>query len=174
MTIPRLLSHLYNAACILLLAVIGLGAAAMLSSCAPRTSLFADTAQAGPSASVGVLQSDVLVINGEAIHLADAVTPQPSPDARCAAEALAARQAALELKGLASGIKTVTVTRTGTRDGVGRPYAHVLLDGVDPAHDLIVNGLAVTADGKPFDWCGPISASFPRVAHIASLSFSGT
>jgi len=174
MTLSRLISHLYSAACVLLLVLIGLGAVPLLSGCAPHTSLFADTVQAGPSASIGVLQSDVLVINGEAVHLADAVTPQPSPDARCAAEALAARQAALQLKSLVSGIKTVAVTRTGTRDGANRPYAHVLLDGVDPAHDLIVNGLAVTPDNKPFDWCGPISASFPRVAHIASLSFSGT
>jgi endonuclease YncB( thermonuclease family) len=120
-----------------------------------------------------VLQSDVLVIDGQAVHMADAVTPQASPDARCAAEALAARQAALRLKSLASGVRTVTVTPTGAHDSANRPYAHVLLDGEDPAHDLIADGLAVAPGGKPFDWCGPISADFPRAAHIADLSFSG-
>jgi endonuclease YncB( thermonuclease family) len=173
MTPARLLSHLYSLACVLLLALIGLGALPLLSGCAPRAPLFADASPAGPSASVAVLQSDVLVIDGEAVHLADAVTPQPSPDARCAAEALAARQAALRLKALASGVRTVNVSPTGARDGANRRYAHVLLDGEDPAHNLIVDGLAVAPGGKPFDWCGPISASFPRAAHIADLSFSG-
>jgi endonuclease YncB( thermonuclease family) len=137
--------------------------------------LFAEAAAAaGPSTSVAVLQSDVLVINGQAVHLADAVTPQPSPNARCAAEALAARQAVLRLKTLASGVKTVTVTPTGVRDSANRPFAHILLDGEDPAHDLIIDGLAVAPGDKAFDWCGPISASFPRGAHIADLSFSGS
>jgi endonuclease YncB( thermonuclease family) len=173
MNASRILSHLYALACVLLLALIGMGSLPLLSGCAPRASLFAEVAPAGPSARVAVLQSDVLVINDEAVHLADAVTPQPSPEARCAAEALAARQAAIYLRNLAHGVKTVTVTPTGAHDGANRPYAHVLLDGEDPAHDLIADGLAVAPGGKPFDWCGPISASFPRVAHIADLSFSG-
>jgi hypothetical protein len=173
MNFSRALSHLYSASCVLLLALIGWGSLTLMSGCAPRTPLFAEAAPAGPSASVAVLQSDVLVIDGQAVHLVDAVTPQPSPDARCAAEALAARQTALRLKSLASGVKSATVTPTGVHDGANRPYAHVLLDGMDPAHDLIVNGLAVASGEKPFDWCGPISASFPRGAHIANLSFSG-
>lgn len=173
MTVSRLLHHLYSLACVLFLVLIGLGALPLLSGCAPRASLFAEAAPGGPSANVAVLQSDVLVINGESIHLADAVTPQASPDARCAAEALAARQAALRLKTLASGVRTASVTLTGVRDSANRPYAHVLLDGEDPAHDLIADGLAVVPGGQPFNWCGPISASFPRAAHIADLSFSG-
>jgi endonuclease YncB( thermonuclease family) len=174
MTVARMLSLAHSVASILLLVVIGLSALPLMSGCSRQQALFVQAAPVEPTASVGVLQSDVLVINGEAVHLADAVTPQPSPDARCAAEALAARQAALQLKTLVSGVKTVTVTRTGAQDSANRPYAHVLLDGVDPAHDLIVAGLAVTPDARPFDWCGPISASFPRAAHIAALSVSGT
>ena len=173
MTPARLFSHLYSLACLLLLVLIGVGSAPMLSGCAPRPSLFAEAAATAPAASVAVLQSDVLVIDGEAVHLADAVTPQPSPDARCAAEALAARQAALRLKTLARGVRTVSFTATGARDSANRRYGHVLLDGEDPAHDLIEDGLAVAPGGKPFDWCGPISASFPRGAHSADLSFSG-
>jgi endonuclease YncB( thermonuclease family) len=158
----------------LLSALVLVSALVLMSACARRATLFAEAAPVGASATVSVLQSDVLVINGATVHLADAVTPQPSPDARCAAEALAARQAALRLKSLASGVKTVSVTPTGLRDESDRPYAHVLLDGEDPAHDLIADGLAVAPGAKPFDWCGPISAGFPRAAHIADLSFSGT
>jgi endonuclease YncB( thermonuclease family) len=150
-----------------------LTAVILLSGCAPRAPLFSEARPTGPTATIAVMQSDVLVIDGQAVRLADAVTPLPSPDARCAAEALAARQAALRLKELTSGVRSVQVTPTGARDSDNRPYVHVTLDGEDPAHDLIVDGLAVAPDGKPFDWCGPISASYPRAAHIASLSFSG-
>lgn len=151
-----------------------LSALVLLSACAPHGPLFIETRPGGPPApTIAVLQSDVLVINGEAIRLADAVTPQPSPDACCAAEALAARQAGLRLKELVSGVRTATVTLTGAHDDLNRPYAHVLLDGEDPAHDLIEDGLAVASGDKRFDWCGPISASFPRAQHIANLSFAG-
>jgi endonuclease YncB( thermonuclease family) len=74
---------------------------------------------------------------------------------------------------LLGALLTATVTPTGVRDDMNRPYAHVLLDGEDPAHDLIEDGLAVAAGDKRFDWCAPISASFPRAEHIANLSFSG-
>jgi endonuclease YncB( thermonuclease family) len=151
-----------------------LSALVLMSACAPRGPLFMQAAPEGPPApTIAVLQSDVLIVNGEPVRLADAVTPLPSPDARCAAEALGARQAEHRLKDLVHGVRTATITPTGARDEMNRPYAHVLLDGEDPAHDLIEDGLAVAADGKRFDWCGPISASFPRGEHIANLSFSG-
>jgi endonuclease YncB( thermonuclease family) len=147
----------------------------LLSACAPRTPLFIESAPIGqPAPRVSVLHSDVLVINGQAVHLADAVTPQSAPDARCTAEALASRQATHRLQELIHGVRTATVTPTGARDDLDRPYIHILLDGEDPAHDLIEDGLAVAPGGKPFDWCAPISASFPRAQHIADLSFSGT
>jgi|GEM_PF-1959166 len=174
MTVSRILALPRSRFPALLAALVLLSGLVLLSACAQRAPLFAETAASGPTASVSVLQSDVLVINGEAIRLVDAVTPQPTPDAKCAAEALAARQAALRLKTLTSGVKTVSVTRTGAYDSANRPYAHILLDGEDPAHDLIVDGLAVTPSGHPFDWCSPISTDFPRAAHIADLSFSGT
>jgi len=158
----------------LLSTLVLISALVLVSACARRASLFAEATPDGGSANIAVLQGDVLVINGQAVHLADAVAPQPSPDARCAAEALAARQAALRLKALAIGVKIASVTPTGLHDDSNRPYAHVLLDGEGPAHDLIIDGLAVAPGDKPFDWCGPISANFPRAAHIADLSFSGT
>jgi endonuclease YncB( thermonuclease family) len=147
----------------------------LLSACAPRAPLFIEAAPAGqPASRVSVLHSDVLVINGQAVHLADAVTPQSAPDARCTAEALASRQTAHRLQELVQGVRTATVTPTGGRDDLDRPYVHILLDGEDPAHDLIEDGLAVAPGGKRFDWCAPISTSFPRAQHIANLSLSGT
>jgi len=151
-----------------------LSALVLLTACAPREPLLIQAAPVGaPSPKIAVLQGDVLIINGAAVRLADAVAPQPSPDARCAAEASAARQAALRLKSLASGVQLTSVTPTGARDDANRPYAHVLLDGEDPARALIEDGLAVAPGGKPFDWCGPISTNLPRATHIANLSFAG-
>ncbi|HZZ68491.1 MAG TPA: hypothetical protein VFE18_09990 [Phenylobacterium sp.] len=171
MSFSRLLSHAYTASCVIFLGVILM---LSLTACDRPQGLFADAAPPTPAAQVGVLQSDVLIVNGQAVHLADAVTPQPSPDARCPAEALAARQTALELKTLTSGVRAVTVTPTGAKDSSNRPFAHVLLDGVDPAHELIEDGLAVRPGAGAFNWCGPLSASFPRAEHIAMLSVSGT
>lgn len=172
----RILTLTYNIACSVVLSFILVASLSMLSACAPHSQLFSDHAgpAAAPAPKIAVLQSDVLVVNGQAVRLADAVTPQPSPDARCPAEALAARQAALRLKALASGARAVSVTPTGAKDDDNRPYAHLLLDGEDPAHDLIEEGLAVRPGAGAFNWCGPIAAGFPRAEHIAVLSFSGT
>ena len=145
----------------------------LLSACAQRASLFADTAPAGPSVAVAVLQSDLLSINGQIVRLAVALTPQPSPWARCAAEALAARQTAARLKALASEVSAASVTLTGVLDRDKHPYAHVRLDGYDPAQVLITDGMAVAPGGKPFDWCGPIAAGYPRAASVAYLSYTG-
>jgi len=176
MSFARLLSHLYTAACVGFVGFLMLSALNMLSGCAQRPALFIDGAApaSAPAPKVSVLQSDVLLIDGQAVHLADALTPQPSPDAHCPAEALAARQTALRLKILTSGVRSVALSPTGEKDSYNRPYVHVLLDGADPAHELVEDGLAVRPGRGAFNWCGPISAGFPRAEHIAVLSFSGT
>ena len=46
--------------------------------------------------------------------------------------------------------------------------------GVRRGDFTLTVALAVAPGDKAFDWCGPISASFPRGAHIADLSFSGS
>ena len=122
MSLSRILGHAYDVGCVVVLAVIGLSAVPLLSGCAPRTALFADAAARGaPPPKITVLQSDVLIVDGQTVRLADAVTPLPSPDARCAAEALASRQAALRLKELVSGVTTVSIAPTGARDSFARP-----------------------------------------------------
>ncbi|HEY3951037.1 nuclease [Phenylobacterium sp.] len=175
MPLYRLLSLAYTTGCVVFIGLILLSSLSMLTACAPRSGLFAEGRAPSPAApNVAVLQSDVLVIDGQAVHLADAVTPQPSPDAHCPAEALAARQVALRLKTLVTGVRTAAITPAGGKDSYNRPFAHVLLDGADPAHELVEDGLAVRPGGRAFNWCGPISAGFPRAEHIAVLSFSGT
>jgi hypothetical protein len=145
----------------------------LLSACAQRPSLFADTAPSSPTVAIGVLRGDLLSINGQIVRLADTLTPQPSPWARCAAEALAARQTTARLKALAADVSAASVTLTGALDRDKHPYAHVRLDGYDPAQVLITDGMAVARSGKPFDWCGPIAAGYPRAGSIAYLSYTG-
>jgi endonuclease YncB( thermonuclease family) len=150
--------------------------AALAAACAKPQTLFtaSDTAavQAPPPA-IEVLNADVIVVDGQHVRLVDAVMPQPAPRAHCAAEALAAYQGRLKLKELSQGVQKVTITAAGAADSSGRTPAHVLFDGNDPAQSLIDDGLAVAANGKPMDWCGPLSGSLPQATHIAMLSEMG-
>jgi endonuclease YncB( thermonuclease family) len=147
-----------------------------ISACGQRAALFADSRPepAEPAPRVQVLQGDVMVVDGQHIHLADTTAPQPTPDARCIAEAVAARQARLRLQQLALGVHRVEVSPTGARDHADRAEARVRFDGQDPGQQLIDEGLAVATRGAPFDWCGPVSKALPRGNHIAMLSLSGS
>jgi endonuclease YncB( thermonuclease family) len=147
-----------------------------LGACSPRPSLYADVSVPPERAlaRINVVQADALVVDGKRVHLVDAVTPQPAPDARCPAEALAARQARLRMTALALRVHHVDVQPTGTIDGYNRANAHVLFDGVDPALVLISEGLAVAPQKQAFDWCGPLSDAFPRAQHLAMLSLAGS
>jgi hypothetical protein len=154
-------------------AAIAMVGAVMLSACSQPRSLFVDE-PAFPHAQINVVQADALVIDGRRVHLVDAVTPQPAPDASCAAEALAARQARLRMTALAQSARHVEVRPTGTLDGYNRVNAHVSFDGLDPAEVLIDEGLAVAPDKQSFSWCGPLSGSFPQAQHLAMLSLAGS
>lgn len=162
------MSHIIRST-IIILGVLALGA------CSRPHSLFTDE-QVGPTgvvSQVSVVQADALIVDGRRVHLVDAVTPQPAPDAGCPAEALAARQARLRMTDLAARTRHVDVQTTGTLDGYNRANAHVSFDGQDPAAVLIDEGLAVTPDNKSFNWCGPLSA-FPQARHLAMLSLTGS
>ncbi len=94
-----------------------------MSACSQPHSLFTDE-QVGPTgvaSQVSVVQADALIVDGKRVHLVDAVTPQPAPDAGCPAEALAARQARLRMTDLAARTRHVDVQTTGTLDGYNRP-----------------------------------------------------
>jgi endonuclease YncB( thermonuclease family) len=147
-----------------------------LAACSQPHSLYADgpAPSAEPTSQISVVQADALIVDGRRVHLVDAVTPQPAPDARCAAEALASRQARLRMSALAAQVRHVEVKLTGTLDGYNRANAHLTFDGVDPAQVLIDEGLAVAPQQQAFSWCGPLSESFPQASRVAMLSLTGS
>jgi endonuclease YncB( thermonuclease family) len=154
-----------------LVAIIG---ALWLAACSQPHSLFVDEPAGAATATtqISVVQGDALVVDGRRVHLVDAVTPQPAPDASCAAEAAAARQARLRMTELAARVHHVDVQTTGTVDGYNRANAHVRFDGIDPAQVLINEGLAVSPQGQTFSWCGPLSDAQGR--RLAMLSLTGS
>ena len=149
-----------------------------LTACAPRHSLYFDAAghEGGVAAAsqVRVVQADALVVDGRRVHIVDAITPQPAPDAGCPAEALAARQARLRLTALAAEARHVDVHIVPGLDKYNRANAHVSFDGQDPASVLIDEGLAVAPTQQSFSWCGPLSGGYPRAQHLAMLSLAGS
>lgn len=157
----------------------GLSLTVLLAACSPPAStLFTHDAPAASAATalphIEVLAGDVLVIDGLHVRLANAVAPQAAPHARCAAEALGARQARLRIQALAQGAQRVVVTPNGRVDDHDRTLAAVYLDGVDPAQVLIAEGLAVAPDAEAFDWCAPMSDTLQRGRRIALLSMAGS
>jgi endonuclease YncB( thermonuclease family) len=149
-----------------------------LSACSrpASSSLFTETSSAGvsgPIPQIVVLHGDVLVVDGRDLRLADVSAPQAAPDAHCAAEAIASRQAQLRLEDLTRRVRSVVVTPTGGLDDHGRTLARVELDGLDPAKTLIDEGLAVAPQPGGFDWCSAVDATQPAAQRIAMLSFNG-
>jgi hypothetical protein len=118
---------------------------------------------------VRVLNTDVLVVDGRHIRLADAAAPQPIPDARCWAEALAAKQATLVTRELVRSATQIRVLPTGRKDEYNREIAHVLLDNQDLGHTLHDAGLVAEAAPGRFNWCGPISKGGEGAPDLKSL-----
>jgi endonuclease YncB( thermonuclease family) len=125
----------------------------------------------GPSAAerMQVLNADVFVIDGRHVRLADAVAPQPIPDARCWAEALAAKQATLATRELVRSAQTLRVEPTGRSDEYNRTVAHVYLDGQDLGRTLHDAGLAAETAAGRFGWCDPISAGGSGAPDVKTL-----
>jgi len=144
-----------------------------LSGCAPAPALYAELpAHLSPATNITVVQGDTIVVNGRHLRLASIVTPQPAPNAKCVAEAVAARQAHLRLVALSQGVQAVAIEPTGKVDGYGRTEANVLFDGHDPTSTLIEEGLALPAAPVRTDWCSPISNARPEAMRIAVLSMT--
>jgi endonuclease YncB( thermonuclease family) len=118
---------------------------------------------------VRVLNADVLVIDGRHVRLAGAATPQPIPDARCWAEALAAKQATAAVRDLVRGARTLSIQPTGQTDSYNRAIAHVLLDDQDLARTLHDAGLAADKPLDGFGWCEPISKEEPGAPEFKAL-----
>lgn len=108
---------------------------------------------------VWVLAGDALVVDGQHIRLAGAFAPQTIPDARCWAEALAAKYAIQRVKEWMRSARTIQIAPTGERDSYNRVVAHVSLDGVDLSDQLFHEGLAGQPGKGRFEWCDPISVA---------------
>jgi len=119
--------------------------------------------------SVMVLAGDILVIDGQHIHLAGVVTPQPLPAARCWAEAVAAKQTRLQVKALVTSATNIKVTPTGEYDAQRRILGQVNLDGVDLGEQLLQEGAAAKPGNGSFRWCDPITRERDGAPTVLSL-----
>ena len=150
-------------------------AATALAGCGPRKE---QKLPAQPSLQpqlterVRVLAGDVLVIDGEHIRLSGAYGPQGIPDARCWAEALAAKQATVVLRKMIVDGRTISFKPTGGQDVFGRTYATVSLNGVDLGQTLYDEGLVAKTQGA-FGWCRPLSEASQGAPTVNSVMDAG-
>ncbi|CAN5307110.1 hypothetical protein BH10PSE3_BH10PSE3_28920 [soil metagenome] len=125
---------------------------------------------------VRVLSADALVIDGKHVRLANAYAPQGVPDARCWAEASAAKQANAWVRARMREARTIAVEPTSGFDEFHRDLSLVSLDGVDLGQAMYEAGLASRrSSGRDsrFPWCDPISAKAPDAPAVASLLDDG-
>jgi hypothetical protein len=153
------------------LAVLAAASVGALAGCGPADDGPQSKAPPGPSVAerVKVLNADVFVIDGRHTRLADAITPQPIPDARCWAEALAAKQATLATRELVRNAGALRVAPTGKTDEYNRQIAHVILDNQDLARSLYDMGMAAQTSAGRFVWCQPVSAGGEGAPDYKSL-----
>lgn len=118
---------------------------------------------------VRVLNADVLVIDGRHVRLAGAAVPQPIPDARCWAEALAAKQATLAVRDMVRSAHDLRVEPTGRTDEYSRTVAYVLLDEQNLAEVLHAQGMSADKPAGRFGWCDPISKGEAGAPDVRSL-----
>ncbi len=121
---------------------------------------------------VRVLSADAMVIDGKHVRLANAYAPQGVPDARCWAEAAAAKQATSWVRERMREARDVTVQPAEGFDEFHRELAIVHVDGVDLGQLMYENGLASRrSDGRDgrFPWCEPISGKAADAPTVNSL-----
>ncbi|MCR5879370.1 thermonuclease family protein [Phenylobacterium sp. J367] len=118
---------------------------------------------------VKVLNADVLVVDGQHIRLAGVWAPQPIPDARCWAEALAAREATARMREIIQQGSEITVAPSAAKDAYNRTITHVTVDRLDLSDALAERGLAAVSDRYRFGWCEPISTNEPGAPPMRSL-----
>jgi endonuclease YncB( thermonuclease family) len=151
-------------------AILALTAASLLAGCGRKPEP-PTAAQAPPSLkpAVTVLNADVLVIQGKHYRLANGYAPQPVPDARCWAEAIAARQATRVVADMVAHAGSVTATPTGDEDEYARAYAIIHIDGADLGQVLFRDGLAAQPPKGRFEWCDPISRNEAGAPNVFSM-----
>ncbi|MET0336557.1 MAG: nuclease [Caulobacter sp.] len=144
----------------------------VLAGCSPQKQSEADIADVQPSVGsrATVISADILVIDGRHLRLSNAFAPETIPDARCWAEAVAARQGVAIVQRLVNNARSVAIEETGGKDEYDRAYALVTLDGLDLGQVLIDNGLAGRRTKELFNWCDPISRNSPGAPAVTALT----
>jgi hypothetical protein len=144
-------------------------AAAVLGGCERKPEPQIDAWQA-PSlvGRVRVLDADVLIVDGVHVRMSGFVTPQPIPQARCWAEASAAKQAADAVAAMVRDASRIETTPTGEKDEYTRTVASVRLDGLDIGQALYDRGLA--AKGDVFNWCAPLRQAGDGAPTLSSVT----
>lgn len=139
-------------------AALAIAAACIVSCSRPEPEPKAPSPPVNLGARVTVLAADVLVVDGRHIRLSNVFGPEGVPSARCWAEALAAREAAREVRDFVTAARAIDVRPTGGRDEYNREFALVSLDGLDLGETLFERSLvAMPPKGRRFEWCRPIS-----------------
>ena len=143
-----------------------------LAGCTQPKESEADIADIQPSigSRATVISADILVVDGRHLRLSNAFAPETIPDARCWAEAVAARQGVAIVQRLVNNARTVSIQETGGKDEYDRAFALVALDGLDLGQVLIDNGLAARRTEETFNWCDPISRSAPGAPSVTTLT----
>lgn len=151
--------------------LIALASLALLAACGPKEPELQRQPVPPPTASqrMKVLNADVFVIDGQHIRLADSYAPQPVPDARCWAEALAAKFATQQVRSLVDDAQDVTFTPNGKRDEYNRAIAAITLDNADLGRTLHDLGFAATKSEGRFEWCEGLSNKTPGAPELNSL-----
>jgi hypothetical protein len=144
--------------------------ASALAACSKPEPPLKASAPPSITASVRVLDADVLVINGQHVRLANAYAPESMLHARCWAESLASDHAAAFVKDLVQRARSYEFKPTGAADDYGRAYGQVSIDGADLGDILYNTGLASRPSTPRFDWCGPISKKAEGAPKISSLA----
>ncbi len=122
---------------------------------------------------VMVLAGDAMIIDGRHYALANAVTPQGIPDARCWAEAVAAKHSIQVVKRLLGDARAISVRPTGQFDSYNRTLAYISLDGLDLGQTLYDEGAAAKPADGVFRWCEQISRELDGAPSWGSLSEPG-
>lgn len=122
---------------------------------------------------VKVIDASVLVIDDRRIRLANADLPRLAPDARCWAEAIAAKEATYFVQEAVEQGGRIEVEGERGRDRMGRTLAQVRIDGMDLGDRLYEAGLAARPGERRFDWCGPLSRSLQGAPPLEPLFATG-
>ncbi len=131
--------------------ILAVGAAGLVSACAPATS----PASAPGAAACRAIDGDTIACGAETIRVSNIDTAELPPHARCALEAdLALRAKAATATHLMAGPVEILRDKARPRDRYGRTLARVrLAGGQDLGEALIAAGLARAWDGRRRPWC---------------------